>query len=612
MIAEVTNHLWQSTVFAVVVGLLTLAFRKNRAQVRYWLWLSASVKFLIPFSLFVSLGQDLMGRLAAGKIAAEIAAPALSGTIVKSTQPFPDTMTLVPAARQATHWIPIVILGVWACGFTVVALMRFRDWLRVRAALRASTPIDIPAPISVRSSPGLLEPGVVGFLRPIVLLPEGILKTLIRPQMEAVLAHELSHARRRDNLTAAIHMIVEAVFWFYPLVWWIGARLVEERERACDESVLILGSEPREYADAILNVCKHYAQSPLVCVSGIIGSDLKRRIVHIMARHIGQGLTPGRKLLLGGAAAAAIAIPLALGITGCTSKGGTQSTEANNGQGPLFKTASIKLNNARGAVQIYTYYEHEFVATYSAMHMIMFAYGAERPLKPDQVLGGPDWIKTEVFDIEAKLPKSLWDQVELPRHALGPPPHFPPQIGALLEGSQNPTEVRRTDTVKQIFRSLLQNRFKLRIRRETKELPVFGVVVAKNGPKIIEDKTDERPCQITPLGPGKGIGMNVKSCDFSTFTKALSMIPELRGREVVDKTGLHGSYSFEFHWTPEMPPGMKMPARDGQGNQGAAPSESSGPSLFTALQEELGLRLEPSTAPVDTIVIEHIEQPTEN
>ncbi len=91
MIAEVTNHLWQSTVFAVVVGLLTLAFRKNRAQVRYWLWLSASVKFLIPFSLFVSLGQDLMGRLAAGKIAAEIAAPALSGTIVKITQPFPDT-----------------------------------------------------------------------------------------------------------------------------------------------------------------------------------------------------------------------------------------------------------------------------------------------------------------------------------------------------------------------------------------------------------------------------------------------------------------------------------------------------------------------------------------
>jgi bla regulator protein blaR1 len=210
MFAEVTNHMWQSTVFAAVVGLLSLAFRKNRAQVRYWLWFSASVKFLIPLSLLMSLGHDLLGRLAAAKM--EIAAPALSGAIVQVTQPFPDTVTLVPAAQNATHWIPLVVLGIWTCGFAVVVLMRFRAWLRIRAALRASTPIDIPAPVAVRSSPGLLEPGVVGFFRSTVLLPESVLKTLTCPQLEAVLAHELSHARRRDNLTAAVHMIVEAVF----------------------------------------------------------------------------------------------------------------------------------------------------------------------------------------------------------------------------------------------------------------------------------------------------------------------------------------------------------------------------------------------------------------
>jgi len=89
-------------------------------------------------------------------------------------------------------------------------------------------------------------------------------------------------SRRRDNLTAAIHMVVEAIFWFHPLVWWFGARLVEERERACDEAVLSLGCEPRDYADAILSVCKLYLESPIVCVSGISGSDLKRRIVRIM------------------------------------------------------------------------------------------------------------------------------------------------------------------------------------------------------------------------------------------------------------------------------------------------------------------------------------------
>lgn len=601
MIAEVANHLWQSTVFTAAVGLLALAFRKNRAHVRYWLWLSASVKFLIPFSLLMSVGHDLLGKLAAGKIARVIATPALSGTIVQAAQPFPDTMTLAPAAQDTTHWTPIVILGVWACGFAAVALLRFRAWLRVRAALRASTPINIQAPVAVRSCPELLEPGVVGFFRPIVLLPEGILETLTRPQMEAVLAHELSHGRRLDNLTAAIHMVVEAVFWFYPLVWWIGARLVEERERACDESVLTLGSEPREYADAILNVCKHYVKSPVVCVSGIIGADLKRRIVHIMARHIGERLTRGRKWLLGAAAAVAIAIPLALGMTGA-SRGATQSAEASNGGLPSFATVSIKVNNAPRAVQIFTFTKDRFIATESAMNMIMFAYGEQHPLKPVQVLGGPDWIMTVVFIIDGELSKSLSDQVKPPLHLAGPPLLYP-------------AEVRRTDAVKQVFRLLLINRFKLRVRHEKKVLPVYDLVLAKNGPKVAEDKTSDQPCRMGGLGPGEGLWLDVKSCDFPTFVGVLSASHGLwdralshgryQPREVqlsrvlVDKTGLHGRYSFKLHWTPHIytPPGTPKP---------------SGPSLFTALQEQLGLRIVPGKAPVKVLVIEHIERPTPN
>ena len=605
MIAEVANHLWQSTIFVVVVGLLTLAFRKNRAQVRYWLWLSASVKFLTPFALLMSLGHDLLGTLAAGKVATEIAAPALSATIVQIAQPFPDTMTLVPAARHTTHWVPIVILGVWACGFAAVALMRFRAWLRVRAALRASTPIDIPAPVAVRSCPRLLEPGVVGFFRPIVLLPEGILKTLTRPQMEAVIAHELSHARRRDNMTAAIHMIVEAVFWYYPLVWWIGARLVEERERACDESVLILGSEPREYADAILNVCKHCVRSPLVCVSGIIGSDLKRRIVHIMARQIGQGLTGERKLLLGGAAAAAIAIPLALGMTGA-SRGGTQGAEASNGRWPSFETASIKLDKLHmqlegleGPAQTrlspmplagFHLVGGNFSATSNVMALIADAYGQyARSLSPNQVLGGSAWIRTDFYFINAKVNDSIVNG----------------------EWKKLPYD-KRWDQAMLMLRSLLINRFKLRVKHETKVLPVFDLALARNGPKIAEDKTADRSCRITGLGPGKGRGLDVKSCDFRNFTWLLSGYPELWSRVLVDKTGLHGRYSFKLHWTPKMPPRMPKPARGGQRNQGAAPSEASGPSLFTALREQLGLTVQSTTAPVDTIVIQHIEQPSAN
>jgi bla regulator protein blaR1 len=591
------NHLWQSTVFTVVAGLLTLALRKNRAQVRYWLWLSASVKFLIPFSLFMSLGHDLLGRLAAGKVATEVAAPALLGTIVQITQPFPDAVTLVPAARHATNWIVIVVLGVWACGFAAVALTRFRAWLRVRAALRASVPINIQAPVAVCSCPGLLEPGVVGFFRPIVLLPEGILETLTRPQMEAVLAHELSHARRRDNLTAAIHMIVEAVFWFYPLVWWIGARLVEERERACDESVLILGSEPREYADAILNVCKHCVKSPVVCVSGIIGSDLKRRIVRIMARHVGQRLTPGRKWLLGGAAAVAIAIPLALGMTGA-SKGGTQGAEASNRRLPSFETASIKPDNLQtplvaarllpgmplSGVNV-NVDNGNFSATTIVLAMIMDAYGpmdgnGSRPgfLSTEQVLGGPAWIRTDFYQIDAKVSDSIvngkWKKLSIPQR--------------LNEGML-------------MLRALLVDRFKLRVKHETKVLPVFEVALAKNGPKITEDKIDDRPCRMTGIsgvGPRER-GFDVKSCHLSDFLGVIALLPGASSRPLLDKTGLHGRYSFELHWTPR-PPGMPKPA------------DPSNAPFLVALRKQLGLDIVSAKAPVDVIVIEHVERPTEN
>src|SRR5689334_581330 len=137
MIGELTNHLWQSTLFAVAVGLLTVAFRKNRAQVRHWLWFSASLKFLVPFALLMTVGSHLEWAPAAQKIATQIAAPAVSFTMMQISQPFPDTLPLGSSTRDTRNWALLAILGVWACGFASVALIRFRGWLRIRAAVRA-------------------------------------------------------------------------------------------------------------------------------------------------------------------------------------------------------------------------------------------------------------------------------------------------------------------------------------------------------------------------------------------------------------------------------------------------------------------------------------------
>jgi beta-lactamase regulating signal transducer with metallopeptidase domain len=111
-------------------------------------------------------------------------------------------------------------------------------------------------------------------------------------------------------------MLVEAVFWFHPLVWWIGARLVEERERACDEDVLRSGVEPHVYAEGILKVCELYLASPLACVAGVTGGDLKKRIEAIMSDRAGRTLSTGRKIVLTVAGLAALAAPVTIGITG--------------------------------------------------------------------------------------------------------------------------------------------------------------------------------------------------------------------------------------------------------------------------------------------------------
>ena len=192
--------------------------------------------------------------------------------------------------------------------------------------------------VQVRSAPGLLEPGVVGWLRPILLLPVGIEEHLTPPQLNAVLAHELCHVGRRDNFTAGIHMISEAVFWFHPLVWWIGTRLVDERESACDEEVIRLGRNPRVYAESILKTCEFFVESPLACVTGVTGSDLGKRIEAIMNNRAGEAVNLWKKTLLSAAIVLAVVLPIGLGVLNAVRLHAQASQIAASG--PAFGVAS--------------------------------------------------------------------------------------------------------------------------------------------------------------------------------------------------------------------------------------------------------------------------------
>jgi bla regulator protein blaR1 len=567
MIGEITNHLWQSTVFAFAVALVAIAFRKNRAEVRYWLWLSASLKFLIPFSLLIAVGVRVWDSLSAGNAAAQIATPGVSTAMAEITQPFSESFGYVSAARHANNWVPIAILTLWAFGFLCVALMRARDWYRIRAAVRKSTPVNITDAIRVLSSATLMEPGVVGFLRPVLLLPEGILKKLTPAQLEAVLAHERCHIRRRDNLTSAFHMLVEAIFWFHPAVWWIGAKLVEERERACDEAVLNLGNEPQIYAEGILNVCKSYLESPLRCVSGVTGSDLKKRIRAILADRVAGNLNLAKKVTLAIAATAALAVPIFVGMIGAPSIR-AQSQAA----GKLsFEVASIKpltKNNApQGAytVNVQISQDRLFDQCANLTALVFYAYHLPSTLL---INGLPLWARgacgadfTDTFAVEATMPPGTTDaQARL------------------------------------MMQTLLADRFKLVAHWEKKDMPIFGLVIGKDGFKLKpSDPKNDPPTPLHSRGcPTGDPGCHIYGGAIGPISQLTTMLSHAVGRSVIDQTGITGDYNFDLTWA------------------GDTATDSPLPSLPAALREKFGLELKPEVGPVNILVIDHVEKPSPN
>jgi len=180
----------------------------------------------------------------------------------------------------------------------------FRALRRVEAEARSRKPIPI---VVTRRA---LEPGIFGVIRPVLLWPVRLSEKLDDLQIEAIVAHELEHVRRRDNLIAAVHTLVKALFWFHPAVYWMGLKMSEERERACDERVIEQRTQPEKYAQSILTVCAFCLESPLPCVAGVSGSDLKERILRIMTHRSGVALTIGRRALLAAAALLVLALPI--------------------------------------------------------------------------------------------------------------------------------------------------------------------------------------------------------------------------------------------------------------------------------------------------------------
>ena len=574
----IVNHLWQSSCFTLLAGVLAFLLRKNSPKVRYWVWMSASLKFLIPFAFLVSFGSVVPRPL---RHPVSLPVPAFSNTVVQIAVPFPPAPDVTAPTQTPLRWVPVTIAVLWALGFSALTVVRCHTWLSFRAALRTGTPIELPIPVPALIMPGAEEPGIFGFLRPVLVLPDQLLEHLNPQQLDTVLTHEMCHVRRRDNFFAAVHMAVEAIFWFHPLVWWIGSRIVEERELACDEEVLRTGCEATDYFQAILKVCRFYTDSPSPCISGVTGADIKMRLRTILAGRIARDLSGGKKLALAAIALAALGMPILIGMLNAPAIRAQDAPAAK----PTFEIASIKPTGSHGGGSM-----RPSPGRLTASAPLRVLMQAAYHVQDFQIVGAPEWVKSDGYAVDAKASGN-------PRHA---------QMMLMLQ-------------------SLLEDRFHLRVHHESRDMPVYTLAAARGGLNLSpprdgncteRDAPPPAPGDPTPAPGCGGIDVLLEAGGWHMRGGKVPMVEfvrklsEVLGRTVTDQTGFSGVFDVNLEFRRDLT--TDFDTRAGLAPPpGAIPAETTGPSIFSAVQQ-LGLRLESAKEPVEVIVIDHVEKPSAN
>jgi uncharacterized protein (TIGR03435 family) len=544
-----------------------------------------------------------------------VAAPPITWTVLQQSQPLPDPAyrihsipptpsatastvkspltalagSAIPEALPAELWSWVVMfwfigaLAFWirlAGGWMMAARIRSRlvrpappEWQRTLRTLGARMGVTRPLRFVVSA---LVEaPTVIGWLRPVVLVPVAALGGLPAGHLEAVLAHELAHIRRHDYLVNVVQSIAEALLFYHPAVWWVSGHIRNEREQCCDDAAVAVSGDVLTYARALMEL-ESRRPAHLNAVLAANGGSLSDRIARLL------GATAPVRGSLG--PSVAVSAVLLIVVTGGAFRLFGQA-EAH----PSFQVASIKQNTANPPRRgVRTPPGGQLVAENATLQLLILnAYSLQR----FQIIGDPSWAETDGYDIVAKAETAT------------------DRKGTLL-----------------MLQTLLAERFALRVHMETRELPVYELVAAKSGLKLPPPKEDgcitvtegmplppPGPTPVMPCGrPLIGFSgtLNASKITMADFAQGLATI---MGRPVLNHTAFTGQFGFHLSFTPEQgaaglapPPGL--PPSTGVPS---APDPDR-PSIFAALQEQLGLRLVSTKGPVEVLVIDHVQRPSEN
>jgi uncharacterized protein (TIGR03435 family) len=555
------NSLWQSGVVAALVWLALKFARRINAATRYIIWW-----IVLASVLLLPLAE--LPRQPWRAQSAPVVAPRPTGINYLKTPMLIAPDAIVTFREEPSVRWPVLILGLWAALLLYRLGQICKSYLYLRGIKRRARISMLPLPAAPRSVALLLSddiesPIAVGFLRPAIVLPASLPDRLSQVEMDHVLLHEAAHIARWDDWTNLLARLLSTVLALHPVAQWILWQIAREREMACDDWAVARIGAARPYAESLAHMCElQWSHRKELLATGVLGwgSRVSIRIEILLRR--GREFSPraSRSRVVASAAillaflAAALVSPRCIGFA----------------QRPEFEVASVKRNTTNGEMDFVPRRSGDRVIIHNNQvgNVILYAYRV--PIY--QVEGNLDlpdgW---NWYDIEARAPESSTD-----------------------------------DQIRIMLQALLEDRFKLKVHRETREMAAYKLVIAKNGPKLKPAVPGFRPTVdgiAMPFREGFCAGVLGRDGrhligEGATVAQVINWLPGNLEGPVVDGTGgIDGKFDFDVRFIRE-----NKPAPDGE----------PGPDLPTALQEELGLKLERSKAPIEVLVIDHLEKPSGN
>jgi uncharacterized protein (TIGR03435 family) len=597
-------------VAASAVGGIAVA-RRLRASRRH-LVLAAAFGVLLALPLVAALATPVTVAVSSASQSAPVSFMELS---VDPTEAFRAAFTdrratLVGNEAPDRGWAPspiVLVRTTWIAGALLCLLPIIMMTWRVRLLRRSGAPwqageafaaglarsIGIRRRVGVLVHEGVEAPMTCGIWRPAILLPRDA-SEWSEDDLQRALLHELEHVRRADWPMHIAARATCAIYWFHPLVWMAWRRLHLEAERACDDGVACR-TDRNAYAAQLVRLAQRLSADSARPVLAMAGrGDLSHRVGAVLDDAQTRG-PAGRwttlAIILLGVFIVQIASLRAV-------RAQTTTTSAAAAPRLTFEVASIKPNrsgppDSNGNPAVLTPVSGGgFKATNSTLESIIrYVYGMPTfgaMLREDQLIGGPDWSRTDRFDIEAKAAR------DVPR-----------------------------DDIFRMVQALLEERFRLVVSTEPRERDTYALMLARTDGRLGPDlrRSDEADCTArreAARAPGSTLlppAIKPRSLVGTTTSGVCSpitgLVPGLQRAmrtTVVDKTGLAGLWDYRLTYVTE----RTQPPVPGLAPLPRPANVEEAPPLVTALQEQLGLKLEKQRSPVDVLVIKSVQRPTEN